>query len=148
MGTVMTQRMPFKHCYTYGTLLDEGGRPMHKSWGNAIWFDDAAEKMGVDVMRWTYLLHKPEQSLRFGYKTGDETRRQFLIPLWNVYAFFSNYARLDGWMPDGQPLAEKDGMHRRLALRLEEVRKRRRVAPVPAIPAEHEEELRALGYLQ
>ena len=23
---------------------------MHKSWGNAIWFEDAAEKMGVDVM--------------------------------------------------------------------------------------------------
>ena len=27
---------------------------MHKSWGNAIWFDDAAEKMGVDTMRWLY----------------------------------------------------------------------------------------------
>jgi isoleucyl-tRNA synthetase len=81
---------------------------MHKSWGNAIWFDDAAETMGVDVMRWTYLLHKPEQNLLFGYKTGDETRRRFLIPLWNVYAFFCNYARLDGWQPDGRPLAEKE----------------------------------------
>jgi isoleucyl-tRNA synthetase len=25
-----------------------------------------------------------------------------------VYAFFCNYARLDGWQPDGQPLAEKE----------------------------------------
>jgi isoleucyl-tRNA synthetase len=107
MSTVMTRQTPFRHCYTYGLLYAEDGRQMHKSWGNAIWFDDAAETMGVDVMRWTYLLHKPEQNLYFGYKAGDETRRQFLIPLWNVYAFFCNYARLDGWQPDGKPLAEK-----------------------------------------
>ena len=27
---------------------------MHKSWGNAIEFDEAAERMGVDVMRWMF----------------------------------------------------------------------------------------------
>jgi isoleucyl-tRNA synthetase len=100
MSTVMTRHTPFKHCYTYGTLLAEDGREMHKSSGNAIWFDDAAETMGVDVMRWMYCTHKPEQNLLFGYHRADETRRHFLIPLWNVYAFFCNYARLDGWSPD------------------------------------------------
>jgi isoleucyl-tRNA synthetase len=107
MSTVMTRRTPFRHCYTYGLLFAEDGRQMHKSWGNAIWFDDAAEQMGVDVMRWTYCTHKPEQNLLFGYHNADETRRRFLIPLWNVYAFFSNYARLDEWTPGGQPLQEK-----------------------------------------
>jgi len=107
MSTVMTRRTPFRRCFTYGTLLDQNGRPMHKSWGNAIWFDDAAEKMGVDVMRWMYCTHKPEQDLRFGYHAADETRRRFLIPLWNVYAFFVNYARLDQWQPDKLPLAEQ-----------------------------------------
>jgi isoleucyl-tRNA synthetase len=81
---------------------------MHKSWGNAIWFDEAAETMGVDVMRWMYCMHKPEQNLLFGYQGADETRRQFLIPLWNVYAFFSNYARLDEWLPGDETLADKD----------------------------------------
>ena len=38
----------------HALVKDENGREMHKSWGNAIWFDDAAEKMGVDVMRWMY----------------------------------------------------------------------------------------------
>jgi len=108
MTTVMTRRTPFRHCYTYGLLLAEDGRQMHKSWGNAIWFDDAAETMGVDVMRWMYCMHKPEQNLLFGYHGADETRRHFMIPLWNVYAFFCNYARLDGWLPDGKPLAEKE----------------------------------------
>ena len=107
MSTVLTRRTPFRHCYTYGLLYAEDGRPMHKSWGNAIWFAEAAETMGVDVMRWMYCTHKPEQNLLFGYHAADETRRRFLIPLWNVYAFFCNYARLDAWRPDGQPLNSK-----------------------------------------
>ena len=72
---------------------------MHKSWGNSIEFNEAADKMGVDVMRWLYCAHKPENDLLFGYNRGDEVRRQFLIPLWNVYSFFVTYARLDGWEP-------------------------------------------------
>ena len=32
-------------------------------------------------------------------KPSDEVRRQILIPLWNSYAFFVNYARLDGFDP-------------------------------------------------
>jgi isoleucyl-tRNA synthetase len=58
--------------------------------------------MGVDVMRWLYCAHKPENDLLFGFNRGDEVRRQFLIPLWNVYSFFVTYARLDGWEPPQQ----------------------------------------------
>ena len=81
------------------TLLAEDGREMHKSWGNAIEFNEAADQMGVDVMRWLYCAHKPENNLPFGYNRADEVRRSFLIPLWNVYSFFSTYANLDGWTP-------------------------------------------------
>lgn len=91
---------PFKNLFSYGTLYAEDGREMHKSWGNAIWFDDGVEKMGADTMRWLYANCKPEKNLRFGYNVGDETRRRFLIPLWNVYSFFVTYANLDGWQPD------------------------------------------------
>jgi isoleucyl-tRNA synthetase len=72
---------------------------MHKSWGNSIEFNDAADKMGVDTMRWLYCAHKPENDLLFGYQRAEETRRRFIIPLWNVYSFFSTYASLDGWTP-------------------------------------------------
>ena len=65
---------------------------MHKCWGNAIEFNEAADKMGVDVMRWMFCSHKPEKDLLFGYHAADEVRRQFLIPLWNVYSFFVTYA--------------------------------------------------------
>ena len=99
MSTVMERRSPFKHNFSYATLFAEDGRAMHKSWGNAIWFDDAAEAMGVDVMRWMYSAAKPEQNLLFGYKHSDEVRRQVLIPFWNVYSFLVTYANLDGWKP-------------------------------------------------
>jgi isoleucyl-tRNA synthetase len=99
MSTIMERRAPFRAVQTYATLFAEDGRAMHKSWGNAIEFNDAADTMGVDVMRWMYCAHKPETNLLFGYHRADETRRRFLIPLWNVYSFFVTYANLDGWAP-------------------------------------------------
>ncbi len=99
MSTVVAGRPPFLHIFGYGTLLDELGRPMHKSAGNSIEFNEAADTMGVDVARWLYVNHKAETDLLFGYHRADETRRAFLIPLWNVYSFFVTYANLDGWMP-------------------------------------------------
>ncbi|MDW8317917.1 MAG: class I tRNA ligase family protein [Anaerolineae bacterium] len=106
MGTVLERRPPFLTNFSYATLLGEDGRPMHKSWGNAIDFHDGAEKIGVDVMRWMFLHHDPEQNLLFGYHRADETRRRFHIPLWNVYSFFVTYANL---APDWRP--RPDGWH-------------------------------------
>ena len=99
MATVLENTPPFKNCFSYATLLAEDGRGMHKSWGNAIEFNEAADRMGVDVMRWLYCRQKPERDLLFGYGKADEVRRQFLIPLWNVYSFFVTYANIDQWEP-------------------------------------------------
>ncbi len=100
LSTIMERKRPFDSVFSYASLLAEDGQEMHKSWGNAIWFDAAAEQMGVDVMRWMYCAHKPENNLLFGYHGADETRRRFLIPLWNVYSFFATYANLDNWIPE------------------------------------------------
>jgi isoleucyl-tRNA synthetase len=99
MGAIVDSSPSFTSNFGYATLWAEDGRPMHKSWGNSIEFNEAADKMGVDVMRWMYCNHKPEQNLLFGYHRADEARRQFLIPFWNVYNFFVTYARLDNWSP-------------------------------------------------
>jgi isoleucyl-tRNA synthetase len=68
---------------------------MHKSWGNMVEFGQGAEKIGVDVMRWMFVSHNPEQNLLFGYKKADETRRKFHLMLWNIYNFFITYANID-----------------------------------------------------
>ena len=100
MGTVLDNSPPFLENFSYASLQAEDGREMHKSWGNSIEFNEAADKMGVDVMRWLYSAHKPENNLLFGYHRAEETRRRFIIPFWNVYSFFTTYAEIDGWSPE------------------------------------------------
>lgn len=99
MSTVMEDVNPFKTVLGYGTLAGEDGRPMHKSWGNSIEFNEGADKIGADVMRWMYSRSNPADNMLFGYKIADEVRRRFHLKLWNVYNFFVTYANLDGWKP-------------------------------------------------
>jgi isoleucyl-tRNA synthetase len=100
MSTVLEKTNPFKIILGYASALGEDGRPMHKSWGNAIEFNEGADKIGVDVMRWMYVTADTEQNLLFGYKKADEVRRKFHLMLWNIYNFFVTYANIDGWEPD------------------------------------------------
>ena len=48
MATVLENKPPFLENFGYATLWAEDGRPMHKSWGNMIEFNEAADRMGVD----------------------------------------------------------------------------------------------------
>ncbi|MBI1310686.1 class I tRNA ligase family protein [bacterium] len=141
------EKRPFKTLLGHRLVQNEQGKPMHKSDGTAIWFEEAAEQLGVDTMRWMYLAQNPAVDLRFGTRhpdepvtletpdgpqtetkegvtcckvtstPADETRRRVLIPLWNSYAFFVNYARLDDFDPsavaaslrDADPVSERQG---------------------------------------
>ncbi len=107
LSTVMEDRAPFKTLLGHALVKDETGRDMHKSWGNAIWFDDAAEEIGVDVMRWMYANQNIENNLLFGYGPANEVRRK-LITLWNVYSFFATYAAVDGFSPSKSKLKDDD----------------------------------------
>lgn len=99
MSTVLEDTNPFETVLGYGTVLAEDGRPMHKSWGNSIEFNEGADKIGVDVMRWMFVRANPAENMLFGYKLADEARRRFHLKLWNVYNFFITYANLDNWKP-------------------------------------------------
>jgi len=102
MSAFMEGQAPFKTLLGHALVKDETGRDMHKSWGNAIWFDEAAEKMGVDVMRWIYASQNIEHNLLFGYGPAGEVRKKF-ITFWNVYSFFATYAAVDGYEPTLSP---------------------------------------------
>jgi isoleucyl-tRNA synthetase len=138
-------RPPFKTLLGHALVLDENRQVMHKSDGTAIWFEEAAEQIGVDTMRWMYCAQPPTVDLAFGLRhpdeevtiTGadgatithtadgaricqvtstpaDETRRRVILPLWNTYAFFCNYARLDGFDPHTAvvPLSDRQDIDR------------------------------------
>ncbi|KKT40409.1 isoleucine--tRNA ligase [Candidatus Collierbacteria bacterium RIFOXYB2_FULL_46_14] len=100
MSTVLEDTNPFENVLGFASMLGEDGRAMHKSWGNSIEFNEAADKIGVDVMRWTFARHNPERNLLFGYKMTSETKRLFHMLLWNSYRFFANFAALENWQPE------------------------------------------------
>ena len=124
-STALTDSPPFRNVFSYALMRDEKGAEMHKSKGNAIWFDDAAEEIGVDTMRWLYATHTPSANLNFGPHITDDVRRRFILPLWNSYSFFVTYARLDGFDPldpaTASPLAERSMLDRWIISRLEQL---------------------------
>jgi len=99
MSTVLEDTNSFETVLGFASMMGEDGRPMHKSWGNSIEFNEGADKIGVDVMRWVFARHNPERNLLFGYKMTAETKRLFHMMLWNSYRFFANYAALENWEP-------------------------------------------------
>ncbi|MFN0196231.1 MAG: DUF5915 domain-containing protein, partial [Planctomycetaceae bacterium] len=99
VSTMMENCSPFKVLKGHGLVLDDEGKAMHKSAGNAIEFNQAADSIGVDVMRWLYASTPPERNVLFGPHHCDEVRRDVILPLWNVYSFFCNLARVDDFQP-------------------------------------------------
>jgi isoleucyl-tRNA synthetase len=95
MSTVLENAPPFLVCLGHAMVRDEQGREMHKSWGNAIEFEEAAERIGADVVRWLYAAQNPALNVNFGYGPADDVRRRFILLWWNVYAFFITYASLE-----------------------------------------------------
>ncbi len=107
MSTVMENKAPFKTLLGHALVRDSQGKEMHKSAGNAIWFNDAADEMGVDVMRWLYIDHNVESNLNFGYDAANEVRKK-VITLWNSYSFFATYAAVDGFNPLKSKIQDSD----------------------------------------
>lgn len=83
MSITLENQAPYKKVFAYEEVRDEKGNPMHKSLGNAIWFDEAVDKMGADVMRWMYTSHNPQFNLNFGYTSAKEVNR-YLTVIWNL----------------------------------------------------------------
>ena len=128
MSTVLENTAPFKTLFGYGTLMGEDGKPMHKTGNNFVVFDEAAERVGSDTMRWLFANHVPEQNLNFpriptpedmehATRTGRPVRlsdkwmlvRRTLDKIWNIYTFFVNYANIDNFDPTQHtlPVAER-----------------------------------------
>src|ERR1051325_11025737 len=58
--------------------------------------------------------NNPANNINFGYGPADEIRNRFVLKLWNTYAFFCNYARLDGFDPAAPlvPIADRPDIDR------------------------------------
>ena len=114
MSAMLSRRPPFRVLLGHALVRDARGEDMHKSKGNAIAFDEAAEVFGAEVMRYLYASQNPIHNLAFpdlpaagSQRTGksgiDGEVRARLLTLWNCYSFFVTYAGIDGWRGGAAP---------------------------------------------
>jgi isoleucyl-tRNA synthetase len=120
MSVTLTGKSPYRAVLTYEKLLDEHGREMHRSWGNAIDAAEALSNIGADVMRFMFCEHVPSQNLKFGYSPAAEIRRR-LLTYWNSVKFFVDYANVEGFRPGEQPPRELQPLDRWLVERTEQL---------------------------
>ena len=93
MSTVLEGRAPYDRVLSYSTVVSEDGSKFSKT-GFMIKFDEAAEKIGADTVRYLYAGAPVANDVRFGFNLCDEARRK-MLSFWNVYTFFETYAKLD-----------------------------------------------------
>ena len=129
MSAMMSGEAPFKTLLGHALVRDERGNEMHKSAGNSVPFDHAADVLGAEVMRYLYAAQNPVQNLNFPDlpKPGQHVKgglasevRRKLLTWWNCYSFFITYAKADGWTPptDGSR-AERTELDRWILSRLQ-----------------------------
>jgi len=93
MSVVLEDRAPYDRVLSYNTVVSEDGSKFSKT-GFMIKFDEAAEKIGADTIRYMYAGAPVANDVRFGYNLGDEARRK-LLSFWNIFTFFNTYAQID-----------------------------------------------------
>ncbi|MHA7177764.1 isoleucine--tRNA ligase [Arthrobacter sp. Sr24] len=94
LSTALFDRPAFRNVISHGIVLGSDGQKMSKSLRNYPDVSEVLDRDGSDAMRW-FLMASPilrggnlvvtEQGIRDGV-------RQVILPLWNVYSFFTLYA--------------------------------------------------------
>jgi isoleucyl-tRNA synthetase len=99
LATALFDRPAFRNCVVHGILQGSDGRKMSKSLRNYPDVYEMFDVYGSDAMRWM-LMSSPV--LRGGDMPVTEgsirdSVRQVLLPLWNVWYFFSLYANAESY---------------------------------------------------
>jgi isoleucyl-tRNA synthetase len=96
VATLAFDRSSYRNCVCLGLIADPEGRKMSKSLGNVVDPWEVIDRHGADAFRWYYLTaQQPWTGYRFSADTIGESVRQFLLTLWNTYAFFVLYANAE-----------------------------------------------------
>ena len=114
LSTLLQDDVAYRNVICLGLILDGRGRKMSKRLGNIVEPDTILDSHGADALRWyLFTASHPGEPRRFSDRLVQQTLRQVLLTLWNVYSFFTNYANIDEFEPnqvpsDWRPEAELD----------------------------------------
>jgi isoleucyl-tRNA synthetase len=101
-GVLLFDSTSYRTVVCLGHLVDAQGRKMSKSLGNTVDAFEVMDRQGADALRWYMLTGgSPWAPRRDGMEVFDDSVRRFLLPVWNVYAFFVTYANASGFDPAG-----------------------------------------------
>jgi len=118
IATLLFDSPAYRNVLCLGLILDEDGRKMSKSLGNIVQPWDVIERFGADAFRWYYFTAKqPWDGYRFSLEAIAEGVRQLLLPLWNVYGFYTLYANVDQ-APADEGAGERTDLDRWILSRL------------------------------
>jgi isoleucyl-tRNA synthetase len=100
ISTLLFDTTSYRHCVVLGLILDPEGQKMSKSRGNVVEPREVISRHGADAFRWYYFTaQQPWAGFRFSVDTVGESVRQFMLTLWNTYAFWVLYANAEGLGP-------------------------------------------------
>jgi len=86
----------YRNCVCLSHIVDKHGKKMSKSEGNIVNPYDVFDSVGVDSLRWLFLSRTPpDAQKRISVGIVREVASTFVNTIWNAYAFFVLYARLD-----------------------------------------------------
>ena len=114
LGTVLFDQSPYRNVIVLGLVQDKNGQKMSKHKGNVVDPAEILDKQGADAVRWYfYTGSAPWLPSRFSSESVSEVQRKFMGTLWNTYAFYVMYARIDDFDPtrytlDQASLSEMD----------------------------------------
>ena len=97
LSVALFDSVAFKNCITTGMILAEDGRKMSKSLKNYPDPEELLNNYGGDSLR-AYLINSPVvrgEPLKFSEEGVQLVTRNVILPLWNSFTFFSNYANAD-----------------------------------------------------
>jgi len=109
LGLYATGKVPFKHVYLHGLVLDEHGQKMSKSKGNVINPQEVVKEFGSDALRMG-LLASRSAGINQAFATGNVLAgRNFANKLWNIARFIED--KLGDSYKDRQPKPETIADH-------------------------------------
>jgi len=122
IATLLFDRPAYRSCLVNGMVLDEGGRKMSKSKGNAVEPMTLLARFGGDPVRWTFLSSDFTEPLRIGETTVLKTSARTLGTLGHVVTFHLENARPDRLPPVAERPAPVGLLDRWILSRLEGTR--------------------------